>query len=143
MAKRRGTGEGSVYRRGDGRVVGEYVDANGKRRYISGKTKSGVQKRLREILADRDRGIAYDSENLTVGDFLDRWLDTVKGSVRLRTWQCSEEMVRLHLKPTIGHHRLEKPNGKLQEYRCATEGQARQLAQVLAPPDVAGASARP
>ncbi len=110
MTKRRGNGEGSVYRRGDGRVVGEWVDANGKRRYISGKTKTGVQRRLREVLADRDKGIAYDSENLTVGDYLDRWLDAVKGSVRGRTWQRSEEVVRLHLKPTIGHHRLEKLN---------------------------------
>ena len=39
--------------------------------------------------------------------------------------------------------RLEKPNGKRQEYRCATEGQARQLAQVLAPPEVTSLSARP
>lgn len=31
--------------------------------------------------------------------------------------------------------RLENPNGKKQEYRCATEGQARQLALVLARPD--------
>ena len=110
MAKRRGNGEGSVYRRGDGHVVGEWVDANGKRRYISGKTKTGVQRRLRELLADRDKGIAYDSKNLTVGDYLDRWLDAVKGSVRPRTWQRSEEVVRLHLKPTIGHHGLEKLN---------------------------------
>ncbi len=110
MTKRRGNGEGSVYRRGDGRVVGEWVDANGKRRYISGKTKTGVKRRLRELLADRDKGIAYDSENLTVGDYLDRWLDAVKGSVRGRTWQRSEEVVRLHLKPTIGHHGLEKLN---------------------------------
>ncbi|MFL5352117.1 hypothetical protein [Archangium sp.] len=28
--------------------------------------------------------------------------------------------------------RLEKANGKVQEYRCTTEGQARQLAMVLA-----------
>ncbi len=110
MTKRRGNGEGSVYRRGDGRVVGEYEDANGKRRYISGKTKTAVQRRLRELLADRDKGIAYDSENLTVGDYLDRWLDAAKGSVRPRTWQRSEEVVRLHLKPTIGHHRLDKLN---------------------------------
>jgi hypothetical protein len=27
--------------------------------------------------------------------------------------------------------RVQKPNGKVQEYRCATEGQARQLALVL------------
>jgi integrase len=79
MTKRRGNGEGSVYRRGDGRVVGEWVDANGKRRYISGKTKTAVQRRLRVRLADGDNGIAYDLENLTVGDYLERWLDAVKG----------------------------------------------------------------
>ena len=39
MTKRRGKGEGSVYRRKDGLCVGEYEDANRKRRYISGKTK--------------------------------------------------------------------------------------------------------
>ena len=81
MTKKRANGEGSVYRRKDGRVVAEWVDANGKRRYISGKTKTEVKRRLRELLVDREKGIAYDSENLTVGDFLDRWLDSVKVSV--------------------------------------------------------------
>jgi integrase len=70
VAKRRGNGEGSVYRRGDGRVVGEYVDANGKRRYVSGKSKTEVKAKLRKLLADRDKGIAYDSENLTVSGYL-------------------------------------------------------------------------
>jgi integrase len=51
-------------------VVGEYVDANGKRRYVSGKTKTEVKAKLRKLLADRDEGIAYDSENLTVGAYL-------------------------------------------------------------------------
>ncbi len=74
MTKRRVKGEGSVYRRGDGRVVGEYEDANGKRRYVSGKTKAEVRQKLRKLLADRDEGIAYDSVNLTVSDYLDRWL---------------------------------------------------------------------
>jgi integrase len=91
-------------------VVGETVDANGNRRYVSGRTKTAVRRKVRELLANRDKGIAYDSENLTVGDYLDRWLDAVKGSVRPRTWQRSEEVVKLHLKPTIGHHRLEKLN---------------------------------
>lgn len=34
--------------------------------------------------------------------------------------------------------RIEKNNGKTQEYRCATENQARQLAMVLSKPDTAG-----
>jgi hypothetical protein len=37
MTKRRDKGEGSVYRRNDGRCIGEYEDANGKKRYISGR----------------------------------------------------------------------------------------------------------
>jgi integrase len=110
MTKRRVKGEGSVYERGDGRVVGEYEDANGKRRYISGKTKAEVRRKLRMLLADRDEGIAYDSENLTVGSYLDRWLNAVKGSVRERTWQRHEQVVRLHLKPTVGGVKLDKLN---------------------------------
>lgn len=31
--------------------------------------------------------------------------------------------------------RIQKANGKTQEYRCSTEGQARQLATVLARPE--------
>ncbi|RKH19755.1 hypothetical protein D7Y13_07335 [Corallococcus praedator] len=34
--------------------------------------------------------------------------------------------------------RIERPNGKVQEYRCATESQARQLALVLGRPDSGG-----
>ena len=103
-------GEGSVYKRSDGRIVGEYEDANGKRRYVSGKTKAEVRKKLRKLLADRDEGIAYDSENLTVGGYLDRWLEAVKGSVRERTWQRHEQVVRVHLKPTIGSVKLDRLN---------------------------------
>jgi integrase len=110
VAKRRGNGEGSVYRRGDGRVVDEYVDANGKRRYVSGKTKTEVKAKLRKLLADRDQGIAYDSENLTLGTYLLRWLEATKGSVRDRTWERHEQVVRLHLEPTIGNVKLDRLN---------------------------------
>jgi integrase len=108
--KRREKGEGSVYRRKDGRCVGEYEDANGKRRYVSGKTKAGVRAKLRRLLADRDEGVAYDSENLTIGGYLDRWLGALKGSVRDRTWRRHEEVVRLHLTPTLGGVKLDKLN---------------------------------
>jgi hypothetical protein len=39
MTKRRGKGEGQVYQREDGRCIGEYDDANGGRRYVSGYTR--------------------------------------------------------------------------------------------------------
>ena len=108
MSRRRVKGEGSVYKRGDGRVVGEYKDANGKHRYVSGKTKAEVRAKLRKLLADRDAGISYDSENLTVGGYLDRWLESVKNTVRDRTWRRHEQVVRVHLRPTIGAVKLER-----------------------------------
>jgi integrase len=91
-------------------VVGEYVDANGKRRYVSGKSKPEIKAKLRKLLADRDEGIAYDSENLTVAAYLLRWLEATKGTVKDRTWERHEQVVRLHLAPTIGHVRLDRLN---------------------------------
>ena len=71
MTKRRTRGDGSVYRRNDGRYMGEYDDANGKRRYVSGTSKADVGANLRKALADKEAGIAL-AENLSVGAFMDR-----------------------------------------------------------------------
>jgi hypothetical protein len=59
MAKRWPKGEGSVYRRKAGRVVGEYVDANGRTRYITSKTKTKREMNtiVRKKLEERDKGI--------------------------------------------------------------------------------------
>jgi integrase len=108
MTKRRVKGEGSVYRRKDGRCLGEYVDANGKRRYVSGKTKPEVKAKLRKLLEDRDKGIAYDAEGLTVERYMDRWLESIRDKVRLGTLKPYEAITRLHIKPTLGKVKLEK-----------------------------------
>src|SRR5215216_732537 len=87
MTKRRPNGEGSVYRRKYGRVVGEYVDANGRTRYITSKTKREMQAIARKALEDRDKDIAYDSENLTVEGYLvDNWLVSIRDKVRPGTY---------------------------------------------------------
>ena len=100
------------------------LDANGKRRYVSGRNKPEVKAKLRKLLADKDEGIAYDSENLTVSGYLDRWLDAVKGSVRHRTWQRHEQVVRLHLKPTIGSVRLDRLNALKVQALCGSKLEA-------------------
>jgi len=60
-------------RRKDGRVVGEYLDANGRKRYMTRTTKTKAEMRavLRKLLADRDARKAYDGEVLTVVGYLD------------------------------------------------------------------------
>jgi integrase len=47
---------------------------------------------------------------MRVEGYLDKWLPTVKDTVKERTWTRHEEIVRLHLKPSIGHVKLQKLN---------------------------------
>lgn len=110
MTKRRAKGDGSVYQRKDGRCIGEYDDANGKRRYVTGKTKPEVRAKLRKALTDQDEGIAFDSENLTVGPYLNRWLDSIRATVRESTYERYEVLTRLHIVPVLGNVKLDKLN---------------------------------
>ena len=72
MTRRRPKGSGSIYVRSDGRVVGEY-EAGGKKRYIYGRTKQEVSRKLMKAIADRDSGYVYvyDAGSMTVGEYLD------------------------------------------------------------------------
>ena len=112
MAKKRGNGEGSIYRRTDGRWVGQYLvhTAKGpKYRYLYGKTRAVVAEKLTKAMADRDSGLIFDAGKMTVGEYLDRWLsDSVKGTVRVSTYERHEEIVRLHIKPSLGRVGLKK-----------------------------------
>jgi integrase len=113
VAKRRGNGEGSVYRRKDGLWVGQYkvhTPTGTKTKYIYSKTRKDAAAKLAKAIADRDSGVVFDCGSLTVGEYLDRWLDAVSGTVRARTWKRSEEMVRLHLVPALGTTRLDRVN---------------------------------
>ncbi len=107
---RRTKGDGSVYQRKDGRFIGEYTDANGKRRYVSGKNKKDVAAKLKTKLKETEEGIAYDAGNLTFGLYLDQWLGSIKSTLRDRTWIRYEQMVRIHLKPTLGKVKLTRLN---------------------------------
>ena len=108
MSKRRAKGEGSVFIRKDGRVVGEYVDAGGKTRYMTSKTmsKREMSAAVRKKLEDRDNGFAFDSENLAVEVYVERWLEATQDTVSFRTYQRSEETARLHITPTLGKVKL-------------------------------------
>jgi integrase len=112
MMGRRGNGEGSISRRKDGRWEAKYTahTADGpKRRALYGKTRKEAADKLAKVLADRASGYTFDTENMTVGEYLDRWLkDTDQGSVRTSTYERHEQIVRLHLRPALGRIKLSK-----------------------------------
>jgi integrase len=102
------TAEGSVYQRqSDGRWVAQYKDAKGKIRYLYRKTKGEARKALRQALKDRDEGIIPPSK-MTVGLYLDEWLEDIRGTISDRTWITQESIIRCRVKPHIGAKRLAK-----------------------------------
>lgn len=106
---RRGKGEGSIYRRKDGRFVGQY-EVNGKRCYVYGKTRKDVAVRLTKAVAERDEGLWFDSEDLNLDEYMDRWLESLRGTVSPQTVRRHEELSRIHVKPELGSTKLSKLN---------------------------------
>ena len=80
-----------------------------KRRAIYGKTRQGVAAKLAKAIADRDGGVAFDAENLTLSEYLERWLEgSVKNSVKVRTYEEYDARKRNYVDPYLGHVKLEK-----------------------------------
>jgi integrase len=107
---KRGNGEGSITRRKDGLYMARYTvqTATGtKRKALYGKTRSEVAAKLSKALADRESGLTFDAGNLTVGEYLARWLsDSVKGTVRISTFERHEQIIRAHLAPAFGRMKV-------------------------------------
>jgi len=110
MPKRRGRGEGSIRqrRRADGSAFYEArVTIHGKRVSFYDDTKTGAQAKARAARADADRGIATPVGNMTVEQFVRRWLeDHAKLTVRHRTYLSYRSHVDVHIVPSLGHIRL-------------------------------------
>ncbi len=133
--RKQSNGAGSVYRRADGRWVGQFFVPAGqgrKRKYLYGRSEKQVRELLREQQFRLSRNLPLDNERLKIGEWLGHWLrETVADSVRPKTYRAYEAMIRLHFKPALGSVRLAKLTAQdIERYRNA------RLADGLAPKTV-------
>lgn len=114
MAKRRGHNEGSIYQRtSDGRWVGSvhlgWDETGRKRKVVYGKTRADVAQKIAKIINDHRKGLPVQTADKTLTAFLDDWLqDSVKPSVRPRTYDSYRSIVNHHLKPSLGKVKMTK-----------------------------------
>lgn len=112
----RGNGEGSIYQRKDGRwcgsvTIGYKIDTgNQKRKYVYGKSRKEVADKINEILHKVNTETYVEATNLTVGDWLDKWLSGRKPHLAYNTWDSYEMLIRCHIKPVLGSIQLKKLN---------------------------------
>lgn len=110
----RGHGEGSIHRRKDGRWAGVLdlgVGPDGKRqrRYVYGQTRKEVADKLNKTRAEAEAGILAAPDRLTLGDLVQRWLDTVAAHrVRPVTLESYRRYARVHIPAALGNLPLKK-----------------------------------
>ena len=111
--RKRGSGEGSIYKLKDGRwraaVSVGWKDGKRIRKTFTGKTRYAVAEQMKVALRSQQQGLPIAPERQTVGQFLDAWVeDSARPSVRPKTYIFYESIVRLHLKPVLGKIPLQK-----------------------------------
>ena len=106
---KRGNGEGSIYRRSDGKWVAALTMPGRRRKVLYGATREDVRRKLNVALGLAETGQLADSRGTTLESFLDVWLaEVAKPSVRHWTFKGYEVHVRVHLKPALGRMPLDR-----------------------------------
>jgi integrase len=95
-----------ITKRKDGLFQGMYTAQTPdgpKRKYIYGRRKKDVERKLAEAMGDAARGVVVDDKNLTLGEYLARFLEDVqRGSVRESTYSRDKYLVTNHVRPALG-----------------------------------------
>jgi integrase len=103
-----------ITKRKDGLFQGMYTAQTPdgpKRKYVYGRKYKDVERKLAEAMGNATKGLVFDDENLTVSEYLDRWLsDVVRGTVRESTYFRNKYLITNHVKPTIGQLKLRNVN---------------------------------
>ncbi|MEU6757565.1 site-specific integrase [Streptomyces sp. NPDC046685] len=139
MARRNSNGEGTIYRRKDGRYEGAvYVLTTGgtrKRVRVYGATRAEVHAKLTEAKAKNQQGMPVADKSWLLGDYLDYWLaEVIKPNRRATTYDLYESNVRLYIKPSLGRIALSRLSiPMLQSFlnRHLAEGRSARKVQTL------------
>jgi len=98
---RRGNGEGSIFKRKDGRFEAR-IFIDGKRRSKCAKTQRELQRWLTEARKARDSGLPLIDSHQTLEGFLASWLPGRQNQLRHGTWSHQEWLIRRYILPSIG-----------------------------------------
>ncbi|MBJ7597163.1 MAG: site-specific integrase [Candidatus Nephthysia bennettiae] len=109
---RRGRGEGSIYRRQDGRWAATislgWSGGRRRRKTFYGQTRAEVARALAAALRGQQLGQEPIAERQTVAEFLTSWLARARPGLRPRTYEGYVQLVRDHVVPDLGNIRLDR-----------------------------------
>jgi len=105
--RKRINGEGTIYRRRDGRWEAA-VRLDGRRWRTCAQARPEVARRLAAAVQTHHAGLPVPVRPPTVSRFLTSWLAGVEPQIRHRTWRRYAQLLRTHAVPAIGALTLPK-----------------------------------
>lgn len=113
---RAASGSGTIRQRPDGtweaRFVVGHDPGTGKpiRKSVYAKTQKEVRQKLAQAVAAVDNKAYREPCKMTLGEWLDIWVNTYLGGVKPRTAKIYQDDIRLHIKPYLAAIRLDELN---------------------------------
>lgn len=110
MAKRRANGEGTFFKRKDGRWSAQafITQANGEKKRIcfTSKDRNKAIEKLEKALKENER-LPCSGKDWIMADYLDYWLNNVQSNqIRETTFTTYRLQIKNHLKPALGKYKL-------------------------------------
>src|SRR5215831_5567082 len=102
MPKRRANHEGTIYKRQDGRWVASVTLPGGKRKSFYGQTRQEVAQKLTVGLKAGRTARPRRSGRLTVGRYLQEWLESGQPTMRPSTWRRYRQQLLGYAIPQLG-----------------------------------------
>lgn len=106
MGRKRGSGEGSIFKQGD--LWRGQLSLNGERKSVSGKTKKEVADKLAELRVKYNYGEYAKRNDVTVEEWCKHWLETVaEPKLTEQSYIGLEALFRNHVYEAIGNRKLQ------------------------------------
>lgn len=116
---KRSNGEGTIYKRNDGRWCAAFFDDENKRHFVYGRTQAEVKKKLKAKMEDPNSGRKKDQEIQILEEWTKYFLETYKkNELKESTYAEYLALYRKHIKGSlIGKEKLEKiTSNQFQEF---------------------------
>ena len=109
IRKKTVTRNGQDYTYWEARITTGYDAGTGrqKQRSVTGKTQKEVREKLQALAVEVNSGTYRDPCRMTLGEWLDIWVENYLGACKPRTKQIYESDIRVHIKPALGAVRME------------------------------------
>ncbi len=109
MSRKRGQGEGSIFRRKNGLWVAQ-MTIQGKHLTKYSKSQSECREWLRKVRAQVEDGLTFSGAQVILSAFLNEWLVLNSTSVRPKTSDQYKQIVNQHIIPDLGKIKLKDLN---------------------------------